>query len=196
MVRRRITQGSGWKIQKRLLRATLTARKRGSEKFEARRRARTYSPAGVRDIWEVYDCACPLEIEGAVATVTLDRPEARNALTPEMLCRLADAFATYEADDTLRALIITGAGEHAFCAGGDLASTIPLLTGARAPLDDWDRRVLEDPTVMATSGLREKPGVKPIIAAVNGACMAGGFECCWGLTSVSPPITRGSRCPR
>lgn len=116
------------------------------------------------------------EIEGAVATVTLDRPEARNALTPEMLCRLADAFAAYEADDTLRALIITGAGEHAFCAGGDLASTIPLLTGARTPLDDWDRRVLEDPTVMATSGLRERPGVKPIIAAVNGACMAGGFE--------------------
>jgi len=113
--------------------ATLTARKRGSEKFEARRRARTYSPAGVRDIWEVYDCACPLEIEGAVATVTLDRPEARNALTPEMLCRLADAFATYEADDTLRALIITGAGEHAFCAGGDLASTIPLLTAQGRP---------------------------------------------------------------
>ena len=116
------------------------------------------------------------ETGGAVATVTLSRPEARNALTPEMLCRLADAFAAYEADDTLRALILTGEGPHAFCAGGDLGSTIPLLTGARAPVDEWDRRVLDDPAVMATSGLRERPGVKPIIAAINGACMAAGFE--------------------
>ncbi len=116
------------------------------------------------------------ETDGAVATVTLNRPQARNALTPEMLCRLTDAFDAYEADDALRALIITGAGEHAFCAGGDLGSTIPLLTGAREPVDEWDRRVLGDAAVMATSGLRERPGVKPIIAAINGACMAGGFE--------------------
>ncbi len=116
------------------------------------------------------------ETDGAIATVTLNRPKARNALTPEMLCRLADAFDAYEADDTLRALIITGAGELAFCSGGDLGSTIPLLTGAREPVDEWDRRVLDDAAVMATSSLRERPGTKPIIAAINGACMAGGFE--------------------
>lgn len=116
------------------------------------------------------------DVDGAIATVTLNRPEARNALTPEMLCRLADAFASYEADSNLRALIITGAGEHAFCSGGDLGSTIPLLAGAREPADEWDRRLLEDGAVMATSGLRERAGVKPVIAAVNGACMAAGFE--------------------
>lgn len=116
------------------------------------------------------------EVHGSIVTVTLNRPESRNALTPEMLCRLADAFAAYEADDALRALIITGAGEHAFCSGGDLGSTIPLLTGAREPTDEWDHRLLGDVAVMATSGLRERAGVKPVIAAVNGACIAGGFE--------------------
>lgn len=116
------------------------------------------------------------EVAGAVATVTLSRTEARNALTPEMLCRLADAFEAYEADDALRALILTGEGSQAFCAGGDLSSTIPLLTGARQPADEWDRRVLDDPKVMAASGLRERPGSKPVIAAVNGACIAAGFE--------------------
>lgn len=116
------------------------------------------------------------EVNGAIVTVTLDRPAARNALTPEMLCRLADAFAAYARDDALRALIVTGAGDQAFCAGGDLGSTIPLLTGARAPADEWDRRLLEDARVLATSGLRERPGDKPIIAAVNGACLAAGCE--------------------
>ena len=116
------------------------------------------------------------EADGAIVTVTLDRPAARNALTPEMLCRLADAFDAYERDDALRALIITGAGNQAFCAGGDLGSTIPLLTGARAPADQWDQRLLEDAGVLATSGLRERPGTKPIIAAVNGACLAAGCE--------------------
>jgi len=111
-----------------------------------------------------------------VATITFNRPEARNALTPEMLCRLADAIIDYAADDSLRVAIITGAGDRAFCAGGDLAATLPLLTGARGPADEWDRRLLSDPTTSAASSLRGYPLHKPVIAAINGACLAAGSE--------------------
>lgn len=111
-----------------------------------------------------------------IARITLNRPEARNALTPEMLCRLADAVADFAGDDGLRVAIVTGAGEKAFCAGGDLGRTLPLLIGARAPEDEWDRRVLDDPLVMAASGLRDFPLFKPLIAAINGPCLAAGAE--------------------
>jgi len=116
------------------------------------------------------------EKDGPVATITLNRPAARNALTPEMLCRLADAFIDFRNDDGLRVAILTGAGDLAFCAGGDLARTLPLMTGARPVEDDWDRRVLEEPGVMAASSLRGFALDKPVIAAVNGACLAAGFE--------------------
>jgi enoyl-CoA hydratase len=116
------------------------------------------------------------ETNDGIATITFNRPEARNALTPEMLCRLADAIQDFAADDSLRVAIITGAGDKAFCAGGDLATTLPLLTGARAPADAWDRRLLEDPMTAAASSLRDYPLYKPVIAAVNGACMAAGTE--------------------
>lgn len=116
------------------------------------------------------------ERRDAIATITLNAPDTRNALTPEMLCRLCDAIKAYAADPALRVAIVTGHGERAFCAGGDLGRTIPLLAGARAPVDDWDRRLLSDPEVLAVSGLREYPLHKPVIAAINGACMAAGFE--------------------
>jgi enoyl-CoA hydratase len=117
-----------------------------------------------------------LHTEDALLSITFDAPQRRNALTPEMLCRLADAFVRFEADDTLRVAIVTGAGDQAFCAGGDLARTLPLLTGARAPEDAWDHRLLNEPQVMAASGLRDWVPTKPVIAAINGVCMAAGFE--------------------
>jgi enoyl-CoA hydratase len=114
--------------------------------------------------------------DGAVATFTLNRPAARNALSPELVCRLADAVADFVNDPQLRVGILTGAGDKAFCSGGDLGTMLPLLTGDRAPADEWDRRVLHEPFVMAASGLRDYAIDKPMIAAINGACMAGGFE--------------------
>lgn len=120
----------------------------------------------------------PLRYEklGAIATFTLNRPAARNALTPELVCRLADALRDFLEDPSLRVGILTGAGDKAFCAGGDLGTMLPLISGDRPAADEWDRRVLEEHFVMAVSGLRDFPINKPMIAAINGACMAGGME--------------------
>jgi enoyl-CoA hydratase len=117
-----------------------------------------------------------LETDGPVATIILDAPATHNALTPRMLCQLADAVMRFAADDALRVAIVTGAGERAFCSGGDLSLTLPLMSGARAPQDEWDQRLLSDPQVLAASGLREFPLDKPVVAAINGVCMAAGFE--------------------
>lgn len=116
------------------------------------------------------------QCEGAIATITLNRPQAHNALTPQMLCLLADAFESFRNDASLRVAILTGTGDRAFCAGGDLALTLPLLTGDRAPADAWDQRVLDDPIVMRASSLRDYPLDKPVIAALNGPCFAAGSE--------------------
>jgi len=116
------------------------------------------------------------ERRGHVLLLTLTRPEAHNAISPEMACRLADAFTAFAEDDDLRVCVLTGAGERAFCSGGDLGLMLPLLTGARAPETEWDRRVLDDPQVMDRSALRNFDLLKPLIAAVNGHCLAGGME--------------------
>ncbi|WP_353476241.1 enoyl-CoA hydratase-related protein (plasmid) [Salipiger sp. H15] len=116
------------------------------------------------------------ERRGPVLLLTLNRPAVRNAISPEMACRLADAFAAFDADDALRVAILTGAGDLAFCAGGDLGRTLPLLSGDRAPEDDWDRRFLNDPEVQDRSALRRNVPAKPVIAAINGLCLAGGME--------------------
>ena len=117
-----------------------------------------------------------VEKADGVALLTMNRPGARNAISPQMACLLADALTDAAADDDVRAVVLTGAGDKAFCSGGDLALTLPLMTGARLPQDDWDRRLLDDPAVMARSAMREFAFDKPVIAAVNGACLAGGME--------------------
>ncbi|HUH87056.1 MAG TPA: enoyl-CoA hydratase-related protein [Pusillimonas sp.] len=111
-----------------------------------------------------------------IATITLNRPEARNALTPEMLCRLADALIDVRNDSSVRVVILAAAGDKAFCAGGDLAKTLPLLTGDRQPQDQWDERLLNDPQVIPVSSLCDLNLNKPVVAAVNGACVAAGAE--------------------
>lgn len=69
------------------------------------------------------------------ATLTLNGPDKHNALSPEMVCRLADAWDDIAADPTIRVAVVTGAGDRAFCTGADLGRVIPLFTGARPPED-------------------------------------------------------------
>jgi enoyl-CoA hydratase len=104
------------------------------------------------------------ERRGRVALVTLDRPDAMNALTPEMLRGLDDAFAAFEADRELHVAVLTGAGDQAFCAGMDLKGGIQRLTGG-------DELGYADPTKRQLSDV-----LKPVVAAVNGVCVAGGLE--------------------
>src|SRR3990170_7048334 len=116
------------------------------------------------------------EKRDGVAYLTFNRPEVHNAWNPELFCRLADAWADFAQDGSLRVAIITGAGDKAFAVGADLATFIPLVTRARQPEDEWDRRVLEDLTLTDPAVLRNYPLYKPVIAAVNGFCLAGGTE--------------------
>ncbi len=116
------------------------------------------------------------EKKGEIAYVTLNRPEVHNALDSEVVVRLAEAWQDFADDDSLRVAIITGAGDKAFSSGADLRKLIPLMTGFRQPEDEWDRRLLEDRRLTNIALLRGFELYKPVIAAVNGFCLAGGTE--------------------
>lgn len=116
------------------------------------------------------------ERRGAILILTMNRPDVRNAISPQMACQMADAFVDFDTDDDLRVAVLTGAGNKSFCSGGDLGLTLPLLSGDRAPVDEWDQRFLSDPAVRERSALRRGSPNKPVISAINGACLAGGFE--------------------
>jgi enoyl-CoA hydratase len=117
-----------------------------------------------------------LERDGAVFTITLNRPAKMNTFTPEMYVRLAEAWREFAGDDELRVAIFTGAGERAFTAGADLGSTIPLLNGTSKPANDYDKRLLDDRSIMDDSLLRDYVLNKPVIAAINGVSVGAGME--------------------
>jgi enoyl-CoA hydratase/carnithine racemase len=110
------------------------------------------------------------EKRGRMAYVTLNRPEAKNAIDPELHGLLWRTWIDFRDDDALDVAILTGAGD-AFCAGADLKTFIPPWVGAD-PLRV--RRVVADGLGGLTRGLHRI--TKPVIAAVNGWALAGGLE--------------------
>ena len=116
------------------------------------------------------------EVRNHLAYLTLNRPEVHNSISPEMIVQLCGAWERINSDDEIRAVIVTGADDKAFCAGADLGRLIPLFTRARPAEDEWDRRLLAEPRLGDHALLRHYDVYKPIIAAVNGFCIAGGFE--------------------
>lgn len=109
-------------------------------------------------------------LDGHVATVTLNRPEVRNALSSEMLVRMADAWARVDGDPEIRVVVVTGAGGN-FCAGADLKAM-----AAGYGEDEWTPRFADDPDLHWKALLRQDIPAKPIVAAVEGSCIAGGTE--------------------
>ncbi|BBO67691.1 enoyl-CoA hydratase [Desulfosarcina alkanivorans] len=116
------------------------------------------------------------EKKNHVATITLNRPEAHNAIDPQTVVELVDAWQDFSRDPQMRCAILTGAGEKSFCAGADLGKLIPLWTGARQPETDADRQVQANPMLAQKALLRDFTLAKPVIAAINGNAVGGGFE--------------------
>lgn len=116
------------------------------------------------------------EKRDGVAWITFNRPERKNAISPEAFCLMADAWTEFRDDDALRVAVLTGAGDGAFTSGGDLKQLLPLWTGARQPETEWDERLLADPGISFVALLKTIELYKPIIAAVNGDALGGGTE--------------------
>lgn len=111
-----------------------------------------------------------VEQEGHVVIVTMNRPEARNALDLECYVRLADAWKAIDENPEVRVAILTGAGGH-FSSGADLK----FMAGGKAD-PRWTERYKEDPELHWKAFLRSYRLKKPLIAAVEGTCLAGGTE--------------------
>ena len=116
-----------------------------------------------------------VEKRDGIAFVTLNRPDKRNAFSPEMLVRLCDAWIDIAADTAVRVVLLTGAGS-AFSSGGDLGSVIPLMMRTRKPVGEWEERFAADRKQLGAAILRNATFFKPVVAAINGHAHAGGAE--------------------
>jgi enoyl-CoA hydratase len=104
-----------------------------------------------------------VERMGPVTQLTLDRQDAANAIDTQAALALAEAIEAFAADESARVLVVTGAGDRSFSAGGDLAELLEITEHARAD------------SAGPLGFARLDPG-KPTIAAVNGYCFGGGLE--------------------
>ncbi|MFG1225070.1 enoyl-CoA hydratase/isomerase family protein [Xanthobacter wiegelii] len=109
--------------------------------------------------------AIELTKDGNVATIRIARPDKLNALSLKMYEDLGKAFAEARDDDTVHAVVLTGAGTRAFCVGADLTESIPALASGRFDISAWD-----------PAHLKGQRFHKPLVCAVRGLCIGGGFE--------------------
>lgn len=115
-------------------------------------------------------------LEGAVAVLTLDAPESMNALTVDELLALRERLAHCRDDDAVRAIVITGAGERAFCTGANLKATLPPAQGFASGAFKGRRAEAAQGGYTRLLDFSDLDIWKPMIAAVNGFCLGGGLE--------------------
>ena len=108
-----------------------------------------------------------LSVEDGIALVTLNRPEALNSINRALRLQLLDLFPALDMRRDVKVIVITGAGDKAFCTGADLKERSTRTTEEMV----HDRQYL---TAKSTSVLSSVS--KPVIAAIKGYCMAGGYE--------------------
>ena len=107
------------------------------------------------------------KIQDGVAIVTLNRPEAMNSIDPESNDQLLEAWDEVSRNEEIRVLVVTGAGERAFCTGADLKKTMP-------PADSAARQIFSGGAKHFNFGTLQTH--KPVIAAINGYALGGGLE--------------------
>ncbi len=116
------------------------------------------------------------EKRNGIAYITLNRPDKMNSWTANAFVLLSDAWDEVQNDADIRCAILTGTGDTAFSSGGDLGALIPLFTGAKQAQTEQEKRFMADLSYTDKALLKDSSMYKPIVAAVNGIALGGGFE--------------------
>lgn len=120
------------------------------------------------------------EKEGHIAKVGLNIRETLNALSPDALLRLHQVWEECGKDDSIRVVVFHSALPDIFCSGMDIKTSVPLMTGQRKPETEGEQWLFDDWKGAGRAMLKVRDLDRPVIAAINGLCLTGGWEMSMG----------------